>query len=149
MALWLDDFMAIIVLTTGVFDVLHDEHVNFLRKAKELGDMLIVGIESDVRVRKIKGKTRPVNGQDSRIKNLEKLGFIDRLFILPEEFDTRASRERLIAEIRPDYFAVSSHSPFIDNKRQIVEKYGGKLVVVHEHNPAISSSVLIKNSSGV
>ncbi len=55
-----------IVLVTGVFDLLHQEHVIFLAKAKSGGDLLIVAIESDMRVKKIKGNDRPIQGQADR-----------------------------------------------------------------------------------
>jgi D-beta-D-heptose 7-phosphate kinase / D-beta-D-heptose 1-phosphate adenosyltransferase len=131
------------VLVTGVFDVLHQEHLNFLRKAKELGGELIVAIESDVRVRQIKGEGRPVNTQDIRQQNLENLHIANRVFILPENFNNPAAYEALIAEWKPTYLAVSSHSPHLDKKREILAKFGGEVKVVHEHNPTISTTILL------
>lgn len=135
------------VLVTGVFDVLHKEHIVFLQKAKKLGDALIVGIESDIRVKQIKGPERPVFSQQERKARLEDLQIADKVFVLPEQFSKPSDHEALIAKIQPDYFAVSSHTQHLDKKRKIVEKYGGKLVVVHEHNPEISSSKLINAQS--
>src|SRR5574340_817315 len=134
------------VLVTGVFDVLHPEHVNFLTKAKEQGEILLVGIESDVRVRKLKGEGRPVNDQETRRRQLVALKIADRVFVLPEKFDQHTDHEKLIAEIKPDILAVSSHTPFLAEKRQLVEKYGGRLVIVLKQNPAISSTILLKKS---
>lgn len=132
-----------IVLVTGVFDVLHDEHFKFLQKAKETADLLIIAIESDVRVKKIKGPGRPIFKQRTRVQQLEKLGIADFVFILPEEFDNPQDHVDLISNIRPDVLAVSSHTRHLDKKRQIVEKFGGVLKVVHQHNPDLSSSILI------
>jgi len=132
-----------LVFASGVFDVLHQEHVNFLTKAKAAGDVLVVAIESDVRVRQIKGEGRPVHSQNDRKAKLESLGMIDLVFILPENFSQPPQHRQLIDEVRPDIFAVSSHTSHLDKKRAIVESFGGKLEVVHEHNPAISTTLLL------
>lgn len=134
-----------ITLVTGVFDLLHQEHTLFLEKASELADVLIVGLESDVRVRQLKGEGRPIENQQLRKSHLEELGIADLVFILPEGFSNQAAYDQLIAEIRPTYLAVSSHSPYQENKQALMEKYGGELKVVHEFNPAISTTILEKN----
>ena len=131
------------VLVTGVFDVLHQEHVNFLKKSKKLGDYLIIGIESDKRVRKLKGEGRPVNSQEIRIKNLEKHKIASKIFVLPSSMGNRKTQEKIIFEVKPDFLAVSSHTPHINEKKEIIEKYGGELVVVHQENPEVSTSRLL------
>lgn len=131
------------VLVTGVFDILHQEHRVFLAKAKALGGRLVVGIESDVRVRQIKGEGRPINSQARRRQQLLDLGLADEVFILPEQFSRSADHERLIATWQPKYLAVSSHTAHLDKKRALVEKYGGEVVVVHQHNPDISTTKLV------
>lgn len=139
----------IVVLATGVFDVVHEEHRTFLEKAKAAGDVLVVGVESDVRVRALKGEGRPVNSATARIQNLKHLGFIDHLFVLPEDFHLKERREQLIDSLRPKVLAVSSHSPFLDQKRQMMQQFGGKVVVVHKHNPAISTTLLLEQAASV
>jgi hypothetical protein len=62
---------------------------------------------------------------------------------LPEQFSQAADHERLIAQIRPDFMAVSSHTKFLAEKQQILAHFGAKLVVVHEHNPRVSTSRLL------
>lgn len=136
---------ATLVLVTGVFDVLHQEHCNFLQEAKKLGHYLVVGIESDARVKALKGPSRPIHAQQERLQTLWQLGFIDYCFILPEQFSQPADHERLIAKIQPDFLAVSSSTPHLFEKQQIVEKYGGQLQIVHQHNPAISSTQIIQS----
>lgn len=133
-----------IVLVTGVFDVLHAEHEYFLRQAKALGGRLIIGIESDVRVKKLKGPDRPINSQNVRQQNLYTLGIADEVFILPEQFDSPEDHRALLLQVKPDILAVSSHSPHIDKKIQLMKEIGGRLEIVHEHNPAISSTILIE-----
>ena len=59
------------ILVTGVFDLLHQEHINFLTKAKAVGDILVVGLETDTRVKQLKGFNRPINSTKDRLQNLE------------------------------------------------------------------------------
>ena len=133
-----------IVLVTGVFDLLHDEHRNFLKVAKKAGDFLIVGLESDTRVRALKGVGRPVHDQLTRLANLKDWQLADEVFILPENFGQASAREQLIKQLRPHILAVSSHSPFIEEKRQVLAKFGGKVKVVYRYHKGISSTRLIK-----
>lgn len=134
-----------LVLATGVFDLLHQEHLTFLTKAAQAGDKLLVAIESDVRVRKIKGKGRPVNSQLERKTTLEQLKMVDHVLILPEDFFKPADHEAFIAAVRPQVLAISSHSPHQEAKKSIVKKYGGQLKIVHQHNPNVSTTLLLQN----
>jgi len=133
-----------IVLVTGFFDVLHAKHEEFLSDAKKMGDFLIVGVESDLRARKVKGEGRPYFPAGARLENLHKLKIADEVLLLPVDFDQPSQREELIAEIKPDFLAVSSHSAHQEAKKSLVEKYGGKLVVVTEYDPNFSSSKIIE-----
>lgn len=133
------------ILATGAFDILHEEHLIFLKKAKKLGGFLIVGIESDLRVRRIKGEGRPINNQKIRFKNLLDLKIADKVFILPEEFDKKEDHLFLIKKIKPHILAVSSHTSHLEKKRKIMGLIGGELVVVHDHNPRVSSTKIIKS----
>ena len=74
------------VLVTGCFDVLHTEHKKFLRVSKVLGGRLLVGVETDARVRQLKGLGRPVNPLAVRLKNLRLLKIADEVFALPKKF---------------------------------------------------------------
>lgn len=132
------------VLVTGVFDVLHTEHKTFLQKAKQLG-YLLVGVESDVRVADMKGPGRPIHSQNERVKNLQALGIADEVFVLPEDFSLPEHHRNLIQSIQPDYLAVSSHTKHIDKKQKIMNEFGGSVVVVHEHNPEVSTTLLLAN----
>lgn len=133
-----------LTLVTGVFDLLHEEHFIFLKKAKNLGDLLLVGLESDVRVRKMKGEGRPINKQEIRLKNLQKAGIADFIFILPEKFSKPDDHRQLINKIRPNFMAVSSNTLFQAEKAKILAEFSAKLVVVHDFNPEFSSSKIIK-----
>lgn len=132
-----------LVLATGVFDQLHSEHINFLKKAKALGKKLIVGLESDRRVRQLKGKNRPSQPAAVRVRNLSKLGLADEILILPENFDQPSQHLRFLQKVQPDILAVSSHTPFLDQKRKLMKQIGGEVVVVHQQNPQVSTSKIL------
>ena len=86
-----------IVTTNGCFDILHVGHVRYLEKAKELGDVLIVALNSDISVKKIKGPTRPINNENDRVEVLSALSFVDYVVLFDEE-----SPGDLLAFIKPD-----------------------------------------------
>lgn len=131
------------VLVTGVFDVLHQEHRNFLLAAKGEGTELVVGLESDKRVKELKGKNRPIFSQAQRKINLEKLKIADQVLILPEKFSTKEDHLKFIKKVKPSILAVSSHTAHLDKKQDIMQEVGGQLKIVYQHNPSISSTKLI------
>ena len=136
-----------VVLVTGVFDLLHSEHLQFLSKAKAAGDKLVVGIESDVRVKQIKGPNRPINSEPIRLKQIQALKPVDLAFILPEAFTSSIDHERLIQLIKPQTLAVSSHTKHLAKKRAICQKYGTTVQIVHSHNPHTSTTQLIRSQN--
>ncbi len=129
-----------IVFVSGVFDLLHEEHINFLRKARSQGNYLIVAIESDDRVRETKGPDRPVQNQQVRTEAIWNTGLADAVAVLPVEFSRPEHHIALMKLLSPHFLAVSSHSPYKEKKRAIMELIGGELVVVHDHNPAVSTT---------
>ncbi len=135
-----------IILVTGVFDLLHSEHVAFLQNAKDLGGRLFVGIESDLRVRKLKGEGRPVQSALERKKALIALKFVDKVFILPNQFETESDHLHLLKFVKPDILAVSSHTPHLDVKRRLMKRVGGKVAVVRNHNPSISTTKILQKN---
>ena len=86
-----------VVMTNGCFDLLHSGHVSYLEQAKELGDRLIVAVNTDASVRRLKGETRPINSVENRMKVLSALESVD--WVLPFGEDTP---ERLICEVKPN-----------------------------------------------
>ena len=86
-----------IVFTNGCFDLLHLGHIDYLSKAKDLGDILIVGINSDASVRRIKGEHRPIQDEVSRVKIMASLLFVDAVIIFDEDTPLE-----LIKTIQPD-----------------------------------------------
>lgn len=136
-----------IVLVTGCFDILHSEHRKFLKAAKKQGDVLIVGLESDKRVRQLKGKDRPLNCWKIRAKNLAKSNEVDFIFLLPEKFSASWEHLKLLQLIKPSILAVSENTPHIKEKRMLMKKINGRLKVVLSHNPKTSTTKLLHNKT--
>jgi D-beta-D-heptose 7-phosphate kinase/D-beta-D-heptose 1-phosphate adenosyltransferase len=88
-----------IVFTNGCFDILHRGHVSYLRRAREQGDVLVVGVNSDASIRRLKGPTRPINTLEDRLAVLAALRCVDHL--VPFDEDTP---HELIRLVRPDVF---------------------------------------------
>ncbi len=138
-----------LVLATGFFDLLHSEHKKFLSLSRKKGDLLLVGVESDARARELKGPGRPFENQSVRARNLDALKLAHYIVPLPDSFGEPAVRENFISVLRPSVLAVSSHSPNRKKKAELIKKYGGRLEVVHTHNPEISTTVIAKRSGKV
>ncbi len=85
-----------VVFTNGCFDVLHRGHLTYLREAAELGDILIVGLNSDASVKRLKGENRPLNNQEDRALALASLLFVDAVVIFDED-----TPETLIKRVKP------------------------------------------------
>lgn len=115
-----------IVFTNGCFDLLHGGHIEFLQKAKALGDLLIVGVNSDESVRSIKGDGRPIKNQKERTDILSALKYIDYITVFNEP-----TPKDLIREIRPDIL-VKGDDYRIDEVvgREIVEGYGARVELI-------------------
>ncbi len=116
-----------LVFTNGVFDVLHAGHVRYLRHARSLGDMLIVGLNSDASVRSLgKGPNRPINPLDDRVEVLSELRCVDA--VVPFEETTPA---RLIEVLRPEMHVKGGDYTIESiSEAKIVTSYGGEVVIV-------------------
>jgi len=93
-----------VIFVNGCFDVLHPGHMKLFQYAKSLGDYLIVAIDSDRKVREMKGESRPIFPQDDRAFMLSSIRYIDEINI----FDTKEQLEDLIKSINPDIMIVGS-----------------------------------------
>ena len=118
----------IIVTTNGVFDILHLGHIKYLEKAKKLGDVLIVAVNSDSSVKQIKGPRRPINNQKARAEVLSALGFVDHIVIFNETVPIK-----ILSEIKPNIH-VKGGDYKIEKiiEKGIVEKNNGKIVLIPE-----------------
>ena len=115
-----------IVFTNGCFDLLHVGHVHILREAKKLGDRLIVGLNSDESVKKLKGAMRPINFENDRAFVLKNLSSVDGVIIFQE--DTPLT---LIKILRPDLLVKGEdYSEANVVGAEFVKSTGGKVVII-------------------
>ena len=129
-----------VVFTNGCFDILHVGHVTYLKKARGLGDALVVGLNSDSSVRAIKGKGRPINREADRAKVLSALYFVDYVTIFSDP-----TPERLIKTLKPDVLVKGAdwreeHIVGAD----FVKSYGGKMARIPFVKGHSTTSVLKK-----
>lgn len=127
-----------LVFTNGVFDLLHVGHVRYLAQARQLGDALVVAINSDNSVRALKGKDRPLNNQMDRAEVLAALAAVDYVTIFDDE-----SPRSLIGELLPDIL-VKGGDYTLDqiHGREEVEAAGGRVVSLPFVDGASTSSLI-------
>jgi rfaE bifunctional protein nucleotidyltransferase chain/domain len=115
---------AVVVFTNGVFDLLHPGHVRYLQQARALGDMLIVGLNSDASVRRNKGPERPINPESERAEVVAALECVDAAVIFDE--DTPAE---IVGACQPDVLVKGADWPADQIVgRDTVEARGGRVV---------------------
>ncbi len=115
-----------IVFTNGCFDIIHSGHIRILKKAKEKGDVLIVGLNSDKSVRKIKGKKRPIMNEKDRALILDSIRYVDYVVLFDEE-----TPYNLIKEIEPDVLVKGSDYKLSEVVgADVVIKKGGEVFLV-------------------
>ncbi len=116
-----------IVFTNGCFDIIHAGHVRYLTAAKNFGDVLIVGLNSDSSVRQLKGASRPINNQADRAEVLLALKPVDYVIIFDE-----LTAENLIAQVKPDiYVKGGDYTLETLPEAKIVQSYGGRVEFVN------------------
>lgn len=116
-----------IVFTNGCFDILHAGHVEYLSTAKSFGDVLIVGLNDDDSVKRLKGNSRPINCQEDRAKVLLGLKAVDHVIFFGED-----TAENLIAEVKPDvYVKGGDYTLQTLPEAKIVQQHGGRVEFVN------------------
>ena len=112
-----------VVFTNGCFDILHVGHVKYLQEAKSQGDILVVGINADASVRKLKGESRPIQNQEDRGEVLSALSCVDYVVVFEED-----TPEKLIHMVKPDVL-VKGGDWKVDQivGSDFVMSYGGKV----------------------
>jgi len=127
-----------LVFTNGCFDLLHRGHIYYLSRARALGDLLVVGLNTDLSVSKLKGSGRPVNDQQARAEVLGGLAFVDHIIFFTEETPLK-----LITTLRPDILIKGG-----DYKKQEivgfaeVSSWGGRVETIPLLEGYSSSSIL-------
>ena len=131
-----------IVATNGCFDLLHAGHIRYLKAARARGDVLVVGLNGDQSVHKLKGPGRPINNESDRAEVLAALESVDLVAIFPE---LRATR--FIELVRPDVYVKGGDysSETLDNEeRTVLKKIGAKIDIV-PFEKGYSTSALINH----
>lgn len=133
-----------IVLTNGCFDLLHLGHIRLLQKAKQLGDILVVGVNSDASVVELKGEGRPLIAQAARAEILGSLSCVDYVVVFDE-----LTAAKLVSELRPDIY-VKGGDYLEDDlpEASLVWQYGGKVVIVSFVEGYSTSAIIAKIRSG-
>jgi len=129
-----------IVFTNGHFDLLHVGHVDYLQRARELGDVLIVGLNSDASTRALKGEKRPIVPQGERARMLAALACVDYVVIFEE-----TTANSLVEALKPDLYVKGGdwdrgRTP---PEAEVVVRYGGRVCILH-YLPEHSTTGLIE-----
>lgn len=115
-----------VIFTNGVFDILHAGHVHFLREAKKLGDILVVGVNSDRSARALKGENRPINSERDRLALVAALDPVDQVLLFDEP-----TPESVIRALRPDIHVKGGDYADVDlPEAEAVAEVGGQVMIV-------------------
>jgi rfaE bifunctional protein nucleotidyltransferase chain/domain len=131
-----------VVWTNGCFDILHVGHVRSLQEARSLGDVLVVGVNSDASVRKLKGASRPIVPEAERAELLAALACVDRVLIFGEDTPTE-----MLARLQPDIhckgadYAPPSTRPIPE--AEVVRAYGGRVAFL-TFTPGVSTTDIVR-----
>lgn len=128
-----------IVFTNGVYDLVHRGHVEYLEEAHALGDRLVVGMNTDASVRRLKGPSRPIVGQDDRAAVIRALACVDLVILFDDDTPLR-----LIEAVQPDVLVKGADYAVADIVgREVVEAKGG-LVTTIALREGLSSSEIVR-----
>lgn len=132
-----------IALANGCFDLLHVGHTRYLQGARAEGDLLIVGINADASVRKLKGEGRPLQNQDDRALLVAALHVVDHVVIFPED-----TVENLLLTLKPDVHCKGTdYTQETVPERDIVKSYGGRIAIVGDPKDHNTSTLLMQLSA--
>jgi rfaE bifunctional protein nucleotidyltransferase chain/domain len=129
-----------IIFTNGCFDIIHTGHTRYLAQAKSYGDLLIVAVNSDASVRKIKGEKRPINPQADRMETLAALEMVDFVTVFDEP-----DPYRIISALKPDVLVKGGDWPIEKIiGRDVVEARGGRVINVPYVEGASTTGIIEK-----
>ena len=135
-----------LVVTNGCFDLLHVGHVSYLEAARSLGDALLIGLNGDDSVRRLKGPTRPLNTENDRARVLAALGCVDAVMIFPE---VRATR--FLGVVRPDIYVKGGDYTLatIDQDERGAVEHGGGVIRFISFVPGKSTTGILQRIQAV
>lgn len=131
------------VLVGGCFDLLHFGHLRFLQKARQAGDYLIVALEPDQSIKKIKGLDRPIHNTRQRRQILEALKSVDKVIVLKPGM-TDADYLKLVLRIKPAVIAVTAGDRQLQNKKRQAKKIGAVVKIVTPKIAGYSTTAILK-----
>jgi rfaE bifunctional protein nucleotidyltransferase chain/domain len=127
-----------IVLANGCFDLIHVGHIRYLKEAKEKGDILVVALNSDPSVRKLKGKGRPVLSQKERAEIISSFYFVDYVTFFDE-----LNVSSVLLALKPDVHAKGSdYTVETVPERETVKKYGGRIAITGGTKVKFTSQII-------
>ncbi len=130
-----------IILANGCFDILHAGHVRYLAGAKELGDLLVVAVNSDQQVEALKGPGRPVMSESDRAEIIASLEVVDFVTIF-----TEPTVEALLLALKPDVHAKGTdYTEETVPEREVVRSYGGRVAIVGDPKEHSTSELLSRS----
>lgn len=132
-----------LVLVGGCFDIIHAGHIEFLKRAKDLGDILIVLVESDSKIKKLKGENRPANSQKDRSLILSNLPFVSYVYPL-SDLKSNKDYEILVKSLKPDIIAVSGTDLVFDWEKKLENQGFLRIVKVMDRLPNKSTTELVE-----
>ena len=133
-----------VVLTNGCFDVLHVGHVRYLAGARELGDVLVVGVNSDEQVARLKGPGRPVLPENERAELVAALESVSYVTVFNEP-----TVEELLLALKPDIHAKGTdYTEDSVPERDVVRSYGGRVAIVGDPKDHSTSAILARLGGG-
>ena len=128
------------MLANGCFDLLHVGHIRYLEAAKTLGDLLVVGVNSDEQTRRLKGDGRPLVSQDQRAQIISALEAVDFVTIFDEP-----TVEQLLLVLKPDVHAKGTdYTEDTVPERNVVRSFGGRVAIVGDPKNHSSSEIIDK-----
>ena len=128
-----------VVFTNGVFDLLHRGHVEYLEEARALGDRLVVGVNTDASVRRLKGPSRPIVGEEDRLALVRALACVDLALLFDEDTPLE-----LIRALQPDVLVKGAdYAPADIVGREVVEARGGRVTTIALRE-GLSTSELVR-----
>jgi rfaE bifunctional protein nucleotidyltransferase chain/domain len=128
-----------VVFTNGVFDLLHRGHAEYLEEARALGDRLVVGLNTDVSVRRLKGASRPIVGEQDRAALVRALACVDLVVLFDDD-----TPQRLIEAVKPDVLVKGAdYAPDAIVGREFVESRGGRVATIPLRE-GLSTSEIVK-----
>ena len=129
----------VIVSTNGCFDIIHKGHVQYLQEAKKLGDILIVGLNTDSSVKRLKGEDRPINDEMSRMIVMDALRSVDYVVLFEEDTPIE-----LLKNIEPRFHVKGGDYSGALPESEVIEKGGGELVFVNFIDGFSSTQIINK-----